>query len=77
MRAVVRYQRSGRGGKEVTLVEKLGLPADVLQTWLREIKKTLGCGGFIEGESLTFSGDQRVRLADVLAERGVGKVTVS
>src|SRR5207253_1318642 len=33
-RAVIRYQRKGRGGKEVTVVEQLGLPPARLQAWL-------------------------------------------
>jgi translation initiation factor 1 len=76
-RAVVRYERKQRGGKEVTVVEKLELKADELTTWCRELKQALGCGGSIEGGTIVLQGDQRARLPDLLTARGVGKVTVS
>ena len=76
-RAVVRYERKHRGGKEVTIVEKLALGAGELETWCRELKQALGCGGSVEDESIVLQGDQRKRLPDLLTQRGVAKVTVS
>lgn len=75
-RAVVRLQRSGRGGKEVTVVEHLSLsPAD-RETWLKDLKAALGCGGVLEGDALVLQGDQRKRLPRLLESRGVKKITV-
>jgi translation initiation factor 1 len=76
-RAIVRYQRKGRGGKEATLVEQLGLSEAVLDAWSRELKQALGCGGQVEGTLLVFGGDQRKRLPAMLEARGVRRVTVS
>ena len=76
-RAVVRYERKHRGGKEVTVVEKLDLKPDALTTWCRELKQALGCGGSVEDSSIVLQGDQRSRLPDLLTARGVGRVTVS
>jgi translation initiation factor 1 len=76
-RAVVRYQRKGRGGKEATIVEQLGLDATQLDEWCRELKRALGCGGHVEGAQLVFGGDQRVRLPALLEAKGVRRVTVS
>ena len=59
------------------IFELLELPTPELKVWLKEIKKKLGCGGFIEGDALVFAGDQRERLPSLLEERRVGKVTVS
>jgi translation initiation factor 1 len=75
-RAVVRMERSGRGGKEVTVVEHLGLPPGELEKWLKVLKSALGCGGSVEGDALTLQGDQRKRLPALLTARGVKKVTV-
>ena len=75
-RAVVRIERSGRGGKEVTVVEHLDLPAPDRDVWLKALKAALGCGGSIEGSSLVLQGDHRKRLPAILANRGVKKVTV-
>ena len=76
-RAVVRYQRKGRGGKEVTLVEKLELPEAELEVWCRELKRALGCGGSLEGGAIALAGDQRPRLSALLEARGVRRVTVA
>src|SRR5690348_12816334 len=76
-RAVVRYERKHRGGKEVTIVEKLELKPDVLAIWCRELKQALGCGGSVEESSIVLQGDQRSRLPALLSARGVQRVTVS
>jgi translation initiation factor 1 len=75
-RAVVRMERKGRGGKEVTAVEQLGIKPDQLEMWLKELKNALGCGGSIEGDAIVLQGDQRKRLPALLAARGVRRVTV-
>jgi len=75
-RAVVRMERAGRGGRTVTVVEKLDLPPRRLEEWLGELKRALGCGGAIEGGALVLQGDTRERIARLLEARGVRKVTV-
>ncbi len=77
VRAVVRYERKGHGGKEMTRVEQLGLSPKELERWLKEAKQGLGCGGSVDGPCLLLQGDQRERLSAWLSKRGVGKVTVS
>jgi len=47
-RAVIRLGRAKRGGKAVTIVDKLALPPGDLTTWCRELKQALGCGGSVE-----------------------------
>ena len=74
-RAVVRLERSGRGGKEATVVEKLELTPVEREAWLKALKAALGCGGKVEGETLMLQGDQRKRLPALLSARGVKKVT--
>lgn len=74
--AVIRLERKGRGGKEATIVEKLGLPPAELEQWCKDLKQTLGCGGVVEGDTIILQGDLRPRLSAVLAKRGVRKVTV-
>jgi translation initiation factor 1 len=74
---VVRYERKGRGGKEATVVEKLGLAATELERWTRELKAALGTGGFVEGDTIVLSGDVRQRVGPLLEARGVRKITVA
>lgn len=76
-RAVVRYERSGRGGKEVTVIEQLGLKDAELQVWLKQLKAALGCGGSVEHDSIMLQGDHRKRLPAILTQRGVRKTIVS
>lgn len=76
-RAVVRIERKGRGGKEATIVEKLGLDAAALERWLGEAQRALGCGGAVEEGALVLQGDQRDRVARWLEARGVARVTVA
>ena len=76
-RAVVRMERKGRGGKEVTIVDKLGVaPAD-LERWAKELKQALGTGGAVDGDLIVLQGDVRPRVAALLEQRGVKKVTVA
>jgi translation initiation factor 1 len=74
-RAVVRLERKGRAGKEVTVVEKLALGAEELEAWARALKQALGVGGSVEGDTIVLGGDCRKRLEPLLRERGVRKVT--
>jgi translation initiation factor 1 len=73
-RAVVRLERKGRGGKEATVIEKLGLPPRALTAWSDELKRSLGCGGTVEEDAIVVQGDQRERVRKWLEARGVGKI---
>ena len=76
-RAVVRLEREQRRGKEVTVIEKLGLSAAELDAWCTKLKQKLGCGGAVEGDAIVVQGDFRKRLPDVLTAMGVRSVTVA
>lgn len=73
-KAVVRIERKGRGGKDATIVEQLGLSATELEVWLKALKTQLGCGGAVEEGALVLQGDLRKRLGPLLEARGVRKV---
>lgn len=73
-RAVVRIERKGRGGKEATVIEKLTLTAAELETWLRDLKQSFGCGGTIEDGAIVLHGDQRDRAVAFLEKAGVAKI---
>ncbi len=76
-RAVVRIERSGRRGKEVTVIEHLELPVEQRELWLKELKAAFGCGGSVEGAALVLQGDLRARSGKWLEAHGVKKVTLS
>ncbi len=75
-KAVVRLERAGRRGKEVTIVDQLDLTIDLRDEWLTAMKSALGCGGVIEGTALVLQGDQRERAAKWLTKRGVKQVII-
>lgn len=75
-KAVVRLERKGRGGKDVTVVEQLGLDEKELEVWLKALKGQLGCGGAVEGGTLVLQGDLRKRIEPLLLQRGVRQVKV-
>lgn len=76
-RAVVRLERAGRRGKEVTIVEHLELKPAEREVWLKELKSALGCGGALEEEALVLQGDLRERAGKWLEKKGVKKVTIA
>lgn len=75
-RAVVRYERAGRGGKEATVIEQLGLSQADLAALLKSLKASLGCGGSLEGDSLMLQGDHRKRLPALLTTLGAKKISI-
>jgi translation initiation factor 1 len=76
-RAVVRLEKKQRRGKEVTIVEKLGLPATELESWCSQLKVSLGCGGTVEDGAIVLQGDFRKRAPALLTKLGVRSITVS
>ena len=74
-RAVVRLERKGRRGKEVTVVEQLELSDAEREAWLSDMRRTLGCGGTEEEGALVLQGDHRQRVEAFLKARGVGRVS--
>lgn len=75
-RAVVRLERKGRRGKEVTVVEQLELTQAERQAWLEDMRRALGCGGTLEEGALVLQGDHRQRVEAFLKARGVGRVSL-
>jgi translation initiation factor 1 len=75
-RAVVRIERKGRRGKEVTIVEKLALAPRHLEQWCKDLKQALGCGGAVEEDAIVLQGDLRDRITAVLEKKGVAKITM-
>jgi translation initiation factor 1 len=75
-KAVVRMERAGRNGKEVTVIEQLELSPKDKEAWLKQLKSSLGCGGALEEGNLVVQGDHRERVAAWLTKQGVKQVSV-
>ena len=68
--AKLRIEKSGRGGKTVTVVDGLPRNREFLKTLAGELKKACGVGGTIGETSVEIQGDQRETLRVLLAARG-------
>lgn len=74
-RVRLRRERKGRGGKTVTLVEGLESLGDEAREALAvELRRGLGCGSTVEGETIVLQGDQQERAEQWLRKRGLGDV---
>ena len=72
---VVRRERKGHGGKTVTVVEGLALPAAKLEAVAKAMRKALGCGSWIEGGRIALQGDRPDAAAAWLTRHGAKQVT--
>ena len=69
-RLVVRIEKKGRRGKQVTVVTGLEDPVDGLQTLARELKSRCGAGGTVRDGTIEVQGDHREAVADFFQQRG-------
>jgi len=69
---VVRVGRTnrGRGGKTVTLIEGVQLPAAALRELARELRRQCGTGGALKNDTIEIQGDQRDAVVERLEARG-------
>lgn len=63
-------ERKGRGGKAVTLVQGLDLPASKAEELLRSLKKACGTGGTLKEGCIEIQGDARDRVEELLRTSG-------
>lgn len=68
--ARVRRETKGRGGKTVTTITGLALPADELKALAKRIKARCGCGGSVVDGVIEIQGDRADMLCDWLAAEG-------
>lgn len=68
--ARVRRETKGRGGKTVTTISGLALPADELKALAKRIKARCGCGGSVVDGVIEIQGDRADMLCDWLAAEG-------
>lgn len=71
-RVVLRREKAQRGGKTVVVISQipthLSLPE--ITHLLQAAKKTLGCGGTVQGREIELQGDQPDRVRIFLESRG-------
>lgn len=68
--AKLRMEKSGRGGKIVTVIYDLPNNAAFLKGLCTELKKACGIGGAVSDDTIELQGDQRDRLRELLRKKG-------
>lgn len=68
--AKLRMERSGRGGKTVTIVDGLPRNAAFLEELAGALKRACGTGGTVREGSVELAGDVRERVRPLLERRG-------
>lgn len=73
---VLQREKKGRGGKTVTRLRGLALPARDLELLCKELKQGLGCGAVVEDGDVLLQGDQCKRAAEWLEKHGASRVII-
>lgn len=68
--AKLRLEKSGRGGKTVTVLYDLPRNAVFLKELAQELKRVCGTGGTAAEETIELQGDQRDRIRVYLQKKG-------
>jgi translation initiation factor 1 len=68
--AKLRMEKSGRGGKTVTVIYDLPRNAAFLKGLAADLKKACGVGGAVAENTVELQGDLRDRVRDILAKKG-------
>jgi len=68
--ARLRVEKSGRGGKTVTVVDGLPRNEKFLDELARELKRALGTGGAVREAAIEIQGDRRDAIRARLAAKG-------
>lgn len=74
-RLIVRRERKGHGGRTVTVVDGLALPAVGLEALARAMRKALGCGSWVDGGRVVLQGDRPEAAAAWLSRHGARQIT--
>ena len=68
--AKLRVEKTGRGGKVVTVVYDLPRNAPFLQALTQELKRSCGTGGTATDDTVELQGDLRNRVRELLLKKG-------
>lgn len=71
-RLIVRIDRRGRAGKQVTLIEGFKGSSDDLATLAKTLKVKCGVGGTAKDGEITIQGDLRDKITALLTSMGYG-----
>ena len=67
--AKLRMEKTGRGGKTVTVIYDLPQNEKFLKDLCSELKRACGTGGAVSGDTIELQGDLRDRVRDYLTKK--------
>jgi len=67
---VCKYEKKGRNGKPVTILENYNGSDEDLKSLAKEIKSKLGVGGSVKDDTIVIQGNYRDKIMDILKEKG-------
>lgn len=67
---VLRIEKTGRGGKTVTIVSRPAMHPAGKEELLRRLKAACGAGGTVRNGEIEIQGDQRARVKNLLEGMG-------
>ncbi|HEV7733774.1 MAG TPA: translation initiation factor [Candidatus Binatia bacterium] len=73
---VLRRERKGRGGKTATVIAGLGMRERDLETLAKSLRRALGCGATVDGDTILLQGDLTTRTAAWLTAHGAKRVVI-
>ena len=76
-RIVLQFEKKGHGGKRATRVEGLPFGTEALSSLARELRREMGCGAWVEGETILLQGDLTERLREWFEGKGAKRVVIS
>ncbi len=74
---VLQFEKKGHGGKRATRVSGLPFGAEELDRLARLLRKEMGCGAWVEGETLLLQGNFARRLPYWVVTKGVRGIGLS
>ncbi|MCS6980116.1 MAG: translation initiation factor [Flavobacteriales bacterium] len=69
-RAKLRLEKNGRGGKTVTVIYDITSARHSLLEVCQRLKKSLGCGGAVQNDTILIQGDFREKIRAHLEKEG-------
>ena len=75
--AGIRREKKGRGGKTVTVVMDLQLNPEDMKALAKQLKKAVGAGGAVKGDTIEIQGGNRDAVAARLQQLGYKTTFVS
>ncbi len=67
---ICKYEKKGRNGKPVTILENYNGSEEDLKKLAKEIKSKLGVGGSVKDDTIVIQGNYRDKIMEILKNKG-------